>query len=131
MKIIHETGYTKEECLQYRAVVYSNTIQSLMAIIRAMPQLGITFHNKQQGETTAKKFIHMLNDIEDGEMTQELAKLMKSLWNDQAIQTCFQRSAEYQLNDSAAYYLNALDRISQVRTCLSVYLSDIESNILI
>ena len=43
MKIIHETGYSKEECEQYRPVVYSNTIQSLMAIIRAMGQLRINF----------------------------------------------------------------------------------------
>lgn len=43
MKIIHETGYSREECEQYRPVVYSNTIQSLMAIIRAMGQLRIDF----------------------------------------------------------------------------------------
>lgn len=43
MKIIHETGYSKEECEQYKPVVYSNTIQSLMAIIRAMGQLRINF----------------------------------------------------------------------------------------
>lgn len=43
MKIIHESGYSQEECEQYRAVVYSNTIQSLMAIIRAMGQLRIDF----------------------------------------------------------------------------------------
>ncbi|CAL4126160.1 unnamed protein product, partial [Meganyctiphanes norvegica] len=43
MKIIHETGYSPEECEQYRPVVYSNTIQSLMAIIRAMGQLKIDF----------------------------------------------------------------------------------------
>lgn len=43
MKIIHETGYSKEECEQYRPVVYSNSIQSLMAIIRAMGQLKIDF----------------------------------------------------------------------------------------
>lgn len=43
MKIIHETGYSIEECEQYRPVVYSNTIQSLMAIIRAMGQLRIDF----------------------------------------------------------------------------------------
>lgn len=43
MKIIHEDGYSKEEREQYRPVVYSNTIQSLMAIIRAMGQLRIDF----------------------------------------------------------------------------------------
>ena len=45
MKIIHETGYSPEECQHYRPVVYSNTIQSLVAILRAMPNLGIVFAN--------------------------------------------------------------------------------------
>lgn len=45
MKIIHETGYSMEECEQYRPVVFSNTIQSLMAIIRAMGNLRIDFSN--------------------------------------------------------------------------------------
>ena len=38
--------------------------------------------------------------------------IMKRLWSDAGVQACFLRSREYQLNDSAAYYLNALDRIS-------------------
>lgn len=48
MKIIHETGYSQEECLQYQPVVFSNTIQSLMAIIRAMGQLRIDFRDPQR-----------------------------------------------------------------------------------
>uniref|UniRef100_A0A665UVS9 Guanine nucleotide-binding protein G(k) subunit alpha-like n=1 Tax=Echeneis naucrates TaxID=173247 RepID=A0A665UVS9_ECHNA len=43
MKIIHEDGYSEEECKQYKVVVYSNTIQSIMAIIRAMGRLKIDF----------------------------------------------------------------------------------------
>lgn len=46
-------------------------------------------------------------------MTAELVMLMKKLWQDPGVELCFSRSREYQLNDSAAYYLNALDRISQ------------------
>lgn len=53
MKIIHETGYSKEECEQYRPVVFSNTIQSLMAIIRAMGNLRIDFSNPNR---TVNKF---------------------------------------------------------------------------
>ena len=40
-RIIHEKGYTQEECLTYKPVVYSNVIQSMMAIVRAMGQLKI------------------------------------------------------------------------------------------
>ena len=47
-RIIHESGFTPEDFKQYRPVVYSNTIQSLVAILRAMPNLGITFANTQR-----------------------------------------------------------------------------------
>ena len=56
MKIIHETGYSREECEQYRPVVYSNTIQSLMAIIRAMEQLGIDFADAQETVSIVSMF---------------------------------------------------------------------------
>lgn len=42
-RIIHEKGYSQEECLQYKPVVYSNAVQSMIAIIRAMGQLHIDF----------------------------------------------------------------------------------------
>lgn len=112
MKIIHETGYSRDECEQYRPVVYSNTIQSLMAIIRAMGQLRIDFNDHSRTDS-ARQFFTLASAAEEGELTPELALLMKRLWQDEGVQMCFSRSREYQLNDSAAYYLNALDRISQ------------------
>lgn len=42
-RIIHENGYTHEECLSFVPVVHNNTIQSLMAIVQAMGQLRIEF----------------------------------------------------------------------------------------
>ncbi|CAB3365907.1 Hypothetical predicted protein [Cloeon dipterum] len=61
----------------------------------------------------ARQFFTLASAAEEGELTPELAMLMKRLWQDEGLQSCFSRSREYQLNDSAAYYLNALDRISQ------------------
>ena len=43
MKIIHEGGFTAEDNKQYKPVVYSNTIQALVSIIRAMGTLSISF----------------------------------------------------------------------------------------
>lgn len=45
LRIIHEDGYSEDECKQYRAVVYSNTIQSIMAIVKAMASLKIDYSN--------------------------------------------------------------------------------------
>lgn len=54
----------------------------------------------------------MANSMEDGTMSLELAEIIKRLWKDPGIQACFERASEYQLNDSAAYYLNDLDRLT-------------------
>ena len=43
----------------------------------------------------------------------ELLEAMKRLWTDSGVQTCFNRSNEYQLNDSAKYFLDKLDEIGQ------------------
>jgi len=112
MRIIHETGYSDEECKQYRPVVYSNAIQSLMAIIRAMGQLKIEFGDPTRTDD-ARQFFTLASATEEGEMTPELAHIMTRIWSDAGVQHCFQRSREYQLNDSAAYYLNALHRIGR------------------
>lgn len=37
---------------------------------------------------------------------------MQRIWLDSGVQMCFERASEYSLNDSASYFLEALDRIS-------------------
>uniref|UniRef100_A0AAY5KSE4 Guanine nucleotide-binding protein G(I) subunit alpha-1 n=1 Tax=Esox lucius TaxID=8010 RepID=A0AAY5KSE4_ESOLU len=111
MKIIHEAGYSEEECKQYKAVVYSNTIQSIIAIIRAMGRLKIDFSDAARADDARQLFV-LAGSAEEGFMTGELAGVIQRLWKDGGVQACFSRSREYQLNDSAAYYLNDLDRIS-------------------
>jgi len=39
--------------------------------------------------------------VDDGELSAELAVIMKRLWNDAGVQECLGRAREYQLNDSA------------------------------
>lgn len=42
-RILHQGGYTKEEQLEFRAIIYGNILQSALAIIRGMEMLGIDF----------------------------------------------------------------------------------------
>ena len=90
-----------EDFKQYRPVVYSNTIQSLVAILRAMPNLGIAFPDEDR-EGDAKMVMDVVSRMEDTEpFSEELLGGMKRLWVDKGVQECFSRSNEYQLNDSA------------------------------
>ena len=63
-RIIHESGFTVEDFKQYRPVVYSNTIQSLVAILRAMPNLGISFADEDREVRSIKIHIKKLISAE-------------------------------------------------------------------
>ena len=111
MRIIHQHGYTKEEFEQYRPVVYSNTIQSLGAIIRAMNMLSIQFASTER-EADAHRVLEVIQRMKDTEpFNSDLLSSMERLWADAGVQLCFLRSNEYQLNDSAQYFLDQLYRI--------------------
>ncbi|XP_010291908.1 PREDICTED: guanine nucleotide-binding protein G(i) subunit alpha-2, partial [Phaethon lepturus] len=102
MKIIHEDGYSEEECRQYKAVVYSNTIQSIMAIIKAMGNLQIDFGDSSRADDARQLFALSCAAEEQGVLPEDLANVIRRLWADNGVQACFNRSREYQLNDSAA-----------------------------
>ncbi|XP_060574567.1 guanine nucleotide-binding protein G(q) subunit alpha-like [Ruditapes philippinarum] len=44
---------------------------------------------------------------------QQFVEAIKALWADSGIQECYDRRREYQLTDSAKYYLDDVDRITQ------------------
>ncbi|KAL6732187.1 hypothetical protein Aduo_002973 [Ancylostoma duodenale] len=113
MKIIHESGFTAEDYKQYKPVVYSNTVQSLVAILRAMANLSVPFGAPER-EVDAKLVMDVVARMEDTEpFSEELLSAMKRLWADSGVQDCFARSNEYQLNDSAKYFLDDLERLGE------------------
>ncbi|TWW62151.1 Guanine nucleotide-binding protein G(i) subunit alpha-2 [Takifugu flavidus] len=103
MKIIHEDGYSEDECKQYRAVVYSNTIQSIMAIIKAMANLKIDYEDSARADDARQLFALSAAAEEQGILPDDLSRVIQRLWSDGGVQSCFTRAREYQLNDSAAY----------------------------
>ncbi|KAM9595506.1 guanine nucleotide-binding protein G(t) subunit alpha-2 isoform 2-T3 [Morphnus guianensis] len=79
--------------------------------------LGDRGHGWDGGEGSllqdeGRQLFNLADSIEEGTMPPELVNCIQKLWKDGGVQACFERAAEYQLNDSAAYYLNQLDRIT-------------------
>ena len=112
MKIIHERGFSEDECKQYKTIVYSNTIQSIRAILKAMEQLSLNFANPER-QTDAENLLKQVQACdEDFEFTTDNGNLIKRLWQDDSVQEAFQRRREYQLNDSAEYFLSQIDRVA-------------------
>nr|AAQ55067.1 rod transducin alpha subunit/green fluorescent protein fusion protein [synthetic construct] len=68
MKIIHQDGYSLEECLEFIAIIYGNTLQSILAIVRAMTTLNIQYGDSAR-QDDARKLMHMADTIEEGTMS--------------------------------------------------------------
>jgi len=112
MKLIHEGGYSPDERESFKEVIFSNTVQSMRCIVEAMEGMEIPLHDARNEYHIQTVFMQP-SQIETTSMPKELGAAIKSLWMDVGVQECFRRSREYQLNDSAKYYFDSIDRIAQ------------------
>ena len=116
MKIIHDKGFSSEECAYYKSLVYGNIIQSIQTLVKAMSTLNIRYESPEC-EEVAKDLSALIRNAGTDKMTQELLQVIKRLWADHGVKACFHRAGEYQLSDSAEYYLSDLDRIGASDYC--------------
>ena len=111
LKILHQEGFTAEELDSYKPVIFQNTCQSMVAIVEAMKALQIEYA-EEANEAIAEKFRGLSEaDILMIDLNHEMGSSLAELWKDDGVQACFRRQREYQLNDSAAYYMEALERL--------------------
>lgn len=111
MKLIHEGGYSRDERLSFREIIFSNTVQSMKVIIEAMDTLGMPLGNPRN-TAYAQQIYELPNQIEGETLASEIGNAIASLWKDSGVQLTFARAREYQLNDSAQYYFDSIDRIA-------------------
>jgi GTPase SAR1 family protein len=101
MKILHQNGFTQQECVAYRPIIIRNLIVSLASILNAMKNLRIKFDDDER-INDLKLFTTYSYNEKYPKVTINFFELMKRLWLDRGTQACFQRSCEYQLDDSAS-----------------------------
>jgi guanine nucleotide-binding protein G(i) subunit alpha len=128
MKLIHHGGYNESERDSYKEIIYSNTLQSMRcvlfayttkydvvtlvtssAILEAMPQLDISL--SPQNDARRAVILALPLQIEGDILPRDVADAIRGLWRDIGVKEAVRRSREFQLNDSAVYYFNAIDRM--------------------
>ncbi|XP_024595798.1 guanine nucleotide-binding protein subunit alpha-11 [Neophocaena asiaeorientalis asiaeorientalis] len=110
MRIIHGAGYSEEDKRGFTKLVYQNIFTAMQAMIRAMETLKILYKYEQN-----KANALLIREVDVEKVTtfeHRYVSAIKTLWNDPGIQECYDRRREYQLSDSAKYYLTDVDRIA-------------------
>ena len=111
MRMMYQGGYTDDEKLEYREIIFSNTIQSMQAVVEASYALGITLDSQSQQYADMIENQSDMLDMSEA-FPPAIAKAISHLWNDHSIKTVVTRQNEFQLNDSASYLFNEMGRIS-------------------
>ncbi|KAF7217338.1 guanine nucleotide-binding protein subunit alpha-14 [Nothobranchius furzeri] len=110
MRIIHGQGYNEKDRRGFTRVVFQNIIKAIQDLIDAMKLLELDYVDDQNISQAQKLSEVELNSVSNIEPWQVNA--IKQVWNDHGVQKCYDRRREFQLSDSAKYYLSDMDRIT-------------------
>ncbi|XP_017882931.1 guanine nucleotide-binding protein G(q) subunit alpha isoform X4 [Ceratina calcarata] len=110
MRIIHGSGYSDDDKRGFIKLVYQNIFMAMQSMIRAMDLLKIQYadsSNIEKAELVRAVDFETVTTFES-----PYVEAIKDLWADAGIQECYDRRREYQLTDSAKYYLMEIDRVA-------------------
>lgn len=107
MKIINKDGYSEAERKAFIGIVFSNTVSSMNTLMEAFEKIELDM----PGDVEA--LWETFKEQTDGEKLDAAgAETLKKLWGNAQVQVAFERKSEFQLNDSADYYFNDVDRLA-------------------
>jgi len=111
LKILHMSGFSKEELMHYKNVLHSNVIAGITALVENCEKLGLAMNPAIV--PTANKFVGLDSATP---LTPEIVSDIKQVWPDPAIQLAYDRRAEFQLHGSVPYVVQNIDRIADPST---------------
>ncbi|CAI5450602.1 unnamed protein product [Caenorhabditis angaria] len=113
MQILHSNGFSEEEVNEKRAIVFNNTVSSMCTILKAMDgTLHLPIEDSQLKDKALVLAVQERGE-ESEPLTDEVSRAIQNLWADPAIKKAFEMRSEYQLPDSAKYFLDNCARISE------------------
>uniref|UniRef100_UPI0037E76EE2 guanine nucleotide-binding protein subunit alpha-14-like n=1 Tax=Semicossyphus pulcher TaxID=241346 RepID=UPI0037E76EE2 len=110
MRIINGSGYSDADRKGFTRLVFQNIITAIQVLINAMKTLQIDYVDDKNISHAVKLSQVDADQVSTLEAWQ--ADAIKRVWNDHGVQRCYDRRREFQISDSAKYYLSDLGRIT-------------------
>jgi len=104
MKIIHSSGFSEKELLQFKLLIHSNIIESIQILISSAERFNIPLQH-QESVSLIKSFnrSQLINPL--------VGNAIKNIYNDEGIQLVLDRKNEFLFFESTPYFLDCIDRI--------------------
>ncbi|TFY75458.1 hypothetical protein EWM64_g8555 [Hericium alpestre] len=112
MKIIHQNGYTTEELLTFRPLIWKNLLESAHAVVGALAKIGLEPSRPANKASLEKLASYELSSDPTFFFSPDIARAIQELWQDPVIPKMMDHSSEFYLMDSASYFFAEADRIA-------------------
>ncbi|KAJ3429271.1 g protein alpha i subunit [Anaeramoeba flamelloides] len=111
MKILYYGGFDEETQNDFKNAIRSQLISNTELLIGASDDLGLKLSKKTK--LNVEKFLR-LNGFQNEEfvLTEELADCIESIWGDNSIKKAFDQRFNFQIPDSAAWFLDKTREIA-------------------
>ncbi|XP_073350894.1 guanine nucleotide-binding protein G(o) subunit alpha-like [Pagrus major] len=111
IKIIHSHGFSKQELLSFKPAVLDNLLTSMKFVLRGMGMLRVNLANKNN-KMHARSILSCSQCLgDDQELLPFVAHAFCALWADLGVRAAAARGYEFELNDSALYFFENMNRI--------------------
>ncbi|CAK9297554.1 unnamed protein product [Gordionus sp. m RMFG-2023] len=111
MRILHVDGFDAEEKKEKVEDIRRNIKDAIVTITSAMNVITPPVAIANPENVPKLKFVQDAASQAEFNYSNEFYDATKSLWADAGVQACFERSNEYQLIDSAKYFLDRIDMV--------------------
>ncbi|ORZ16977.1 heterotrimeric G-protein alpha subunit, GPA3-like protein [Absidia repens] len=113
MKIIHQSGYSKDELFTWRATVYKNVIESAQTLVAAISKFNYQYEDDKNEHYAQRIADYTLVDPSEP-IDPEVVDAIANLWTDGVIPRLLDGEAsEFYLMDSAPYFFEEIKRLGQ------------------
>eukprot|EP00005_Dracoamoeba_jomungandri_P003252 CAMPEP_0174252840 /NCGR_PEP_ID=MMETSP0439-20130205/2207_1 /TAXON_ID=0 /ORGANISM="Stereomyxa ramosa, Strain Chinc5" /LENGTH=359 /DNA_ID=CAMNT_0015333489 /DNA_START=17 /DNA_END=1096 /DNA_ORIENTATION=- len=122
MKFLHLSGYTDDERREWKKVVHTNVLASTVALIQGAESLGIPLQNTKAADEILEYCQDVTEELIDNSclnqdemflsLDEEKAQTIKAVWADAGIQAAFRKRSQFQLDDSASYFITSCERLA-------------------
>jgi guanine nucleotide-binding protein G(i) subunit alpha len=100
MRLIYHGGYSDHDREAFKPAIFGNIVQSMQIILEAMEILGLLLDD-EEARSHADTIMSQPPVFQQSRLPPAVTQAIVVLWRSPAVQECFARSTEYQLNESA------------------------------
>ncbi|KEY66085.1 hypothetical protein S7711_09205 [Stachybotrys chartarum IBT 7711] len=110
MKLIYSQGFSKNEKLEWKPIIFNNIIQAFQTIRDAMAELDIEFDDPENEKNMAHVSVERELSLHE-KLPQDYLAPIKALWQDKGVKAAIAKGNEYALHDNVDYFVSDIDRI--------------------